>query len=78
MLSKFSVPKRRKQNKSNFWMVNLCNGGIKDFGVMGNYTFEHLNSINLKHYGQTCLKDHLCQTTNAKSVEANSRSIVTI
>ena len=45
---------------------------------MGNYTFEHLNSINLKHYGQTCSKDHLCQTTNAESVQANSRSIATI
>ena len=34
---------------------------------MGNYTFEHLNSVNLKHFSQTCLNDHLCQTTNPES-----------
>ena len=28
-------------------------------GAMGNYTFEHLNSINLKHYSQTCSNEHL-------------------
>ena len=31
MLSEFSFPKKRKQNKSNFRMVNLCNSGTKDF-----------------------------------------------
>ena len=31
MLSEFSFPKKRKQNKSNFQMVNLCNGRTKDF-----------------------------------------------
>ena len=30
---------------------------------MGNYTFEHLNSINLKHYSQTCSNEHLCKMT---------------
>ena len=45
---------------------------------MGNYTFEHLNSINLKHYSQTCSNDHLCKTTNAESTQANSRSVVTV
>ena len=45
---------------------------------MGNYTFEHLDLINLKHYSQTCSNDHLRQTTTAESAEANSRSIVNI
>ena len=45
---------------------------------MGNYTFEHLNSINLKHYNQICSNDHRCKTTNAESVQANSRPIVTV
>ena len=30
LLSEFSFPKKGK-NKSKFRMVNLCNGGIKDF-----------------------------------------------
>ena len=35
---------------------------------MENYTLvEHLNSINLKHYSETCSNDHLCKTTNAES-----------
>ena len=33
---------------------------------MGNYTFEHLNSINLKHYSETCSNEDLCKTTNAE------------
>ena len=45
---------------------------------MGNYTFEHLNSINLKHYSQTCPNDHLCKMTNAESAQANSCPIVTV
>ena len=45
---------------------------------MGNYTFEHLNSINLKHYSQTCSNHHLCKMTNAQSAQANTRSIVTV
>ena len=45
---------------------------------MGNYTFDHLNSINLRHYSQTCPNDHLCKTTNAESAHANSRPIVTV
>ena len=45
---------------------------------MGNYTFEHLNSINLKHYNQTCSNDHLCKMTNAESAQANSHPIVTV
>ena len=31
MLSKFSFPKKGNKNKSNFRLVNLCNGGTKDF-----------------------------------------------
>ena len=57
-------------------MVNLCNGETKDF--LENYTFEHLNSINLKHYSQSCSNDHLHKTTNAESTQANSCPIVTI
>ena len=45
---------------------------------MENYTLEHLNAVKLLHYGQTCSKDHLCQTTNAELAQANSCSIVTI
>ena len=45
---------------------------------MGNYTFEHLNSINLKHYSETCSKDHLCKTTNAESAQATSHPVVTV
>ena len=30
MLREFSFPKKGKKN-SNFWMVNLCNSGTKDF-----------------------------------------------
>ena len=45
---------------------------------MGNYTFEHLNSINLKYYSQTGSNEHLCKMTDAESTQANSRSIVAI
>ena len=45
---------------------------------MGNYTFEHLNSINLKHYSQTFSNDHLCKITNAESAQANSHAVVTV
>ena len=44
---------------------------------MGNYTFEHQNSINLKHYSQTCSNEELCKTTNAEPVQANSTKIST-
>ena len=45
---------------------------------MENYTLvEHLNSVNLKHYSETCSNDHLCKTTNAESAQANSHQIVT-
>ena len=43
---------------------------------MGKYTFEHMNSFNLKHYSQTCLNNLLCKTTNAESTQANPRTIV--
>ena len=33
LLNKFSFPKKGK-NKSNFRMVNLCNGGSKDFAEL--------------------------------------------
>ena len=46
---------------------------------MGNYTFEHLNSINLKHYVKPVqMTDHLCKMTNTESAQANSHSIVTM
>ena len=38
-------------------------------GAIGNYTFEHLNSINIKHYSQICSYDHLCKTANAESTQ---------
>ena len=45
---------------------------------MENYTFvEHQNSINLKHYSETCSNDHICKTTNAESAQANSHQNVT-
>ena len=34
---------------------------------MGNYAFEHLNSINLKRYSQTCSNNHLCKLTKTES-----------
>ena len=33
--------KKRRQNKSNFWMVNLCNSGTKDFVEL--WKIIHLN-----------------------------------
>ena len=30
-VSTLFFPKKRKKNKSKFWVVNLCNGGTKDF-----------------------------------------------
>ena len=49
-----------------WWNQGFC-------GTMGNYTFEHLNSVNLKHHSQTCSNNHLCQTTTAESAQANTR-----
>ena len=74
MLTEFSFPKKGKNN-SNFWMVNLCHSGTKDFAEL--WEIIHLNSVNLKHYSQTCLNEHLCKTMNAESAQANSCSIVT-
>ena len=50
-------------------MANLCNDGTKDFfEAMENYRLvEHLNPIHLRHYSETCSKDHLCKMTNAES-----------
>ena len=45
---------------------------------MGNYTFEHLNSINLMHYSQVCSNCHLCKITNAESTQANCCPTVTV
>ena len=54
-----------------WWNQGFC-------GVMENYILvEHLNSINLKHYSETCSNNHLCKMTNAESVQANSHQIVT-
>ena len=46
--------------------------------AMRNYTFEHLNSIKLKHYSQTCSNDHLCKITNVESAQANSHTFITV
>ena len=46
--------------------------------AMGNYTFEHLNSINLKRYSQICSNHHPCKMTNAESAQANSCPIVIV
>ena len=74
LLSKFSFPKKGNKNKSNFRMVNLCNGGTKDFvelwEIMHLKIWTHFSIrqtklfwIKLKHYSQTCSNDHLCKTT---------------
>ena len=65
---------KREKNKSKFWMINLCNGGTKDFVVL--WEIIHLKIwthfsirqtklfwIKLKHYSHTCSNDHLCKTT---------------
>ena len=39
-------------------------------------TFEHLNSINLNHYSQASSNNRPCKTTNAESVQANSRQLL--
>ena len=70
-------------------MVNLYNGGTKDFVKL--WEIIHLKIwthfsirqtklfwINLKHYSQTFLNDHLCKTTNSESAQANSGIIVTV
>ena len=41
MLSEFSIPRKRKEIKSNFQMVNLRNGGTKDFSEL--FEMIHLN-----------------------------------
>ena len=74
LLSKFSFPKKGNKNKSNFRMVNLCNGGTKDFVEL--WEIIHLKIwthfsikqtklfwIKLKHCSQTCSNDHPCKTT---------------
>ena len=74
MLSKFSFPKKGKELSLKFQMVNLCNGGTKDFAELWEITHlkiwtrfsirqTKLFWINLKHYSQTCSNDHLCKTT---------------
>ena len=45
---------------------------------MENYTIEHLNSLNLKHYSQTCSNNLLYKTTNTESTQANSCTIITV
>ena len=45
---------------------------------MGNYTFEHLNSVNLKHSSQTCSNNHLCKTTKAEPAQADSCPIFNV
>ena len=73
LLKEFCFSKREK-NKSKFWMVNLCNGGTKDFVEL--WEIIHLKIwthfsirqtklfwINLKHYSQSCSSDHLCKMT---------------
>ena len=70
-------------------MVNLCNGGTKDFVELWEIILmkiwihfpirqTKLFWINLKHYSQTCSNDRLCKTTDSESAQANSRTIVTV
>ena len=66
-------PKREKISLK-FRIVNLCNGGTKDFVEL--WEIIHLKIwthfsirqtklfwINLEHYSQTCSNDHLCRAT---------------
>ena len=70
-------------------MVNLCNGGTKDFvelweiihlKILTHFSIRQrkLFWINLKHYSQICSNDHLRKTTNSESAQANSRTVVTV
>ena len=88
LLSEFSFPKWEKI-KFKFRMINLCNGGTKDFvklwEILHLKIWTHFSIrqtklfwIKLKHYSQTCSNDHLCKTTNSESALANSRTIVTV
>ena len=71
LLNEFRFPKKRKNQVS---MVNLGNGGTKDFVEL--WKIIHLKIwthfsisqtklfwINLKHYSQTCSNEHLCKMT---------------
>ena len=74
LLSKSNFLKKGK-NKSKFWMVNLCNGGTKDFVELREIIYLKISTrffhikqgklfeINLKHCSKTCSHDHLCKTT---------------
>ena len=55
-------------------MVNLCNGGTKDFAEQWENIHLKISThfstrqtklfyINLKHYCQICSDNHLCKTT---------------
>ena len=70
-------------------MMNLCNGGAKDFMVL--WEIIHLKIwtrfsirqtklfwINSKYYSQTCSNDHLFKTTSSEFAQANSRTIITV
>ena len=68
--------KRGKRIKSKFLMVNLCNGGTKDFvelwGIIHLKIWTHFSIrqknlfwVNLKHYSQTSSSNHLCKTTTS-------------
>ena len=69
LLSEFSFPRKGK-----FWMVNLCNGGSKDFlelrenkhlKIWTHFSIKQtkLFWMKLKHYSQACSYDHLCRMT---------------
>ena len=68
------VSKKTEKISLKFRLVNLYNGGTKDFVEL--WEIIHLKisthffirqtksfKINLKHYSQTCSDDHLCKTT---------------
>ena len=63
------------KNKSKFPMVNLCNGGTKDFVELCEIIHSEISAhfsirqtklfwINSKYYSQTCSDDHLCKMTS--------------
>ena len=74
MLTQFSFPKKGERIKSKFPIVNLCNGGTKDFvelwEIINLKTWTRFSIrqtkllwINLKNYNQTCSNNHLCKMT---------------
>ena len=80
------IPKKGK-NKSKFWIVNLCNGGTKDFvelwEIIHLKIWTHFSIRRMKLQSNLLRRsplsdDHSSKTTNAESAPANSRTIVTV